>query len=120
MNLLDAILSIIIIGIIVSTYAFLPQRTFENSYDSSRIIEYSKMISEVEYELKKISSDDLITYQDTMNTTLVAIKSKYENLNNSRFELDGEVITLNGKNFAKVKVQDRKINQEYFFGIATP
>lgn len=120
MNLLDAILSIIIIGIIVSVYAFLPQRTFENSFDSNRIIEYSKMISEVEYELKKIPPEDLVVYEDTMDSVLITIKTKYENLNNSRFELDGEVVIINGENFAKVKVKDRNINQEYFFGIATP
>lgn len=120
MNMMDTIIGIVIIGIITTFFSFVPVTTMENMNDANKVINYTDLLDEISYRIEQINWDNYSTDGDRELKVLELInqsKQKEKNYLGENYEVKGEVVKINEKKFIKVWIRDKKIYQEYFFGI---
>lgn len=118
MSLLESMISIIVIGLIVTIFSFVPTGIMNNKHEASQIVSLSKVIEEVSYEVEEEDWTTVSDIQMRLDAMMVTVKSKIEEQADSRFELKGEVIEIDSKKFIKVTVSHGNAEQEYFYGFS--
>ena len=113
MNLLDVIISVIVIGLITAFFATVPNDTYRNILQSERNIDYTTVMSDVSSE---IDEHQFEPPEEWLNESLATIQANYNETHDYDFELRGEVVVINGKEFYKIQIGDRFSEQEYFYG----
>ena len=112
MNLLDVLLSVVIVGIIVSHFSYLPNDTHENIENAKRMVNYSTVINEVAIEIDNHMGENP---EEWLDVALLEIEEKYEGRFDQPFSLEWEVLTVEDKEFFKIQVLDRYFTQEYYY-----
>ncbi len=120
MNMADTLIGILVIGIIVAFFSHVPMSTLENTADATRIVNYADVVDDIEYEIKKTKWEDYPSNSEKeikVNEFIEQVKAQNKEYAGERYEVKGDVVVINEKEFIKIWFKDKKIYQEYFFGI---
>lgn len=112
MNLLDVIVSMIVIGLLTAFFATIPGDTYRNLYQAERITQYSTVANDVSDVIDLHMGEDPETWLDE---ELEKIRNKYNEEFGYNFELEGEVVIINDKEFFRIRIKDRLFEQEYHY-----
>lgn len=120
MSLIDTIIGVIIVGIIATYFYFVPTTTMQNTNDATKVINYTNLLEKTSHKIEKVEWDNYHTNKEKENKALEIInivKKEEEKRLGERYEAKGEIVDINGQKFIKIWIRDKKIYQEYFYGI---
>lgn len=120
MNMIDTLIAIVVIGIITTFFSYVPTSTIENMTDANKVINYTDLLDDVSYKIEKTKWEEYSTdeaKENKANELILQAKTEEKEYLGDKYKAKGEVVEIDGKKFVKVWIQDKKIYQEYFFGI---
>lgn len=116
MSLFESIISVVVVGIMVTILSFIPTGIMQNEHEAEQLLTFSKAMDAFSYEAEQVDWATVTDIDLKISEMLTEIKTEMNEEIGSRFTMEGEIVEIETKKFVKVSVSTNKIEQEYFYG----
>lgn len=116
MTLLESAISIIVIGIMITIFSFIPSGIMQNQQEAKDVALFSRVADEVTMEVESVDWSTVQDVDSRITSMLENVESRIETEGNRPFEITGEVMDVEGQKLIKVSLIQGNLEQDYFYG----